>query len=257
MSRGGLSTADFVKCISVQEVTRVGLKRLAPVVKQFAKAEGLLGARARRRGARMKSAIPVRKAVARMRPYHPPLEGRDGKLRLDFNENTIGCSPKVLEAIRNLSSDAVSMYPEQETVRRELADFFGVNNDELLLTNGTDEALHLIVDTFVEPRRRRLARRTHLRDVPLLFGTCRRAHSGVALRRAIAISDERAARCAAQTAPRSFFSPIQIIPPAACCDPRNCGASCKPPRTLSWLWMKRISSIRESRFFRGFDVTTI
>jgi histidinol dehydrogenase len=41
-ARGGLSTADFVRSISVQEVTRVGLKRLAPVVKQFSKAEGLL-----------------------------------------------------------------------------------------------------------------------------------------------------------------------------------------------------------------------
>jgi histidinol dehydrogenase len=41
-ARGGLSTADFVKCVSVQEVTRTGLTRLAPVVKQFAKAEGLL-----------------------------------------------------------------------------------------------------------------------------------------------------------------------------------------------------------------------
>ncbi len=41
-ARGGLSTADFVKCISVQEVTRTGLVRLAPVAKQFAKAEGLL-----------------------------------------------------------------------------------------------------------------------------------------------------------------------------------------------------------------------
>ena len=99
----------------------------------------------------MKPAIPVRSAVASMRPYHPPLEGRDGKLRLDFNENTIGCSPLVRKALRNLSSAAVSMYPEQETVRRELATFFGVRADELLLTNGTDEALHLIADTFVEP----------------------------------------------------------------------------------------------------------
>jgi histidinol dehydrogenase len=41
-ARGGLSTADFVKCVSLQEVTRAGLARLAPVVKQFAKAEGLL-----------------------------------------------------------------------------------------------------------------------------------------------------------------------------------------------------------------------
>lgn len=40
--RGGLSTADFVKCVSVQEVTRAGLARLAPVAEEFAKAEGLL-----------------------------------------------------------------------------------------------------------------------------------------------------------------------------------------------------------------------
>jgi histidinol dehydrogenase len=41
-ARGGLSTADFVKCVSVQEVTRAGLARLAPVVKQLANSEGLL-----------------------------------------------------------------------------------------------------------------------------------------------------------------------------------------------------------------------
>jgi histidinol-phosphate aminotransferase len=99
----------------------------------------------------VKPVIPVRSAIARMRPYHPPLEGRDGKLRLDFNENTIGCSPLVRKAIRNLSSTSVSMYPEQESVRRELATYFGVHAEGLLLTNGTDEALHLIVDTFVEP----------------------------------------------------------------------------------------------------------
>jgi histidinol-phosphate aminotransferase len=99
----------------------------------------------------MKPVIPARAAVARMRPYHPPLEGRDGKLRLDFNENTIGCSPLVRRAIRKLTSAAVSTYPEQESVRRELARFFGMRADELLLTNGTDEALHLIADTFIEP----------------------------------------------------------------------------------------------------------
>jgi histidinol dehydrogenase len=40
-TRGGLSVTDFVKCLSVQEVSRAGVKRLAPVVEQFARAEGL------------------------------------------------------------------------------------------------------------------------------------------------------------------------------------------------------------------------
>ena len=41
-TRGGLSVADFVKCISVQEVSRAGVRRLAPVVAEFARAEGLV-----------------------------------------------------------------------------------------------------------------------------------------------------------------------------------------------------------------------
>jgi len=40
-TRGGLSVADFVKCISVQEVSRAGAARLAPVAEEFARAEGL------------------------------------------------------------------------------------------------------------------------------------------------------------------------------------------------------------------------
>jgi histidinol dehydrogenase len=40
-TRGGLSVSDFVKCISVQEVSRGGVRRLAPVVEEFARAEGL------------------------------------------------------------------------------------------------------------------------------------------------------------------------------------------------------------------------
>src|SRR3984957_4506952 len=41
-SRGGLSVSDFVKCISVQKVSRSGVKRLAPVVAEFARAESLI-----------------------------------------------------------------------------------------------------------------------------------------------------------------------------------------------------------------------
>jgi histidinol dehydrogenase len=41
-TRGGLSVTDFVKCISVQEVSRKGFARLAPVAAEFAKAENLL-----------------------------------------------------------------------------------------------------------------------------------------------------------------------------------------------------------------------
>jgi histidinol-phosphate aminotransferase len=99
----------------------------------------------------VKPPVPIRPAVAKMRAYNPPLEGRTKKLRLDFNENPIGCSPKVRQALAKLSGAEICSYPEQETVRRQMAKYFGVRPGELLLTNGTDEALHVIVGTFVEP----------------------------------------------------------------------------------------------------------
>jgi histidinol-phosphate aminotransferase len=95
-------------------------------------------------------AIALRRAVSKMRPYHPPLEGRTNKVRLDFNENPIGCSPAVRGALGRLASASISSYPEQEVVRQKAARHFGVRPGELLLTNGTDEALSLIVNTFVE-----------------------------------------------------------------------------------------------------------
>jgi histidinol-phosphate aminotransferase len=98
----------------------------------------------------VKTPVPVRHAVRRMRPYNPPLEGRTEKLRLDFNENPTGCSPAVRRALAKLTAASISAYPEQETVRRKAARHFGVRPDELLLTNGTDEALSLVLNTFVE-----------------------------------------------------------------------------------------------------------
>ena len=92
-----------------------------------------------------------RDAVRKMAPYSPPSGGRDGKLRLDFNENTVGCSPVVIEFLRqHLTSPQLSIYPEYAEAMRELAAFFGVGEDEFTLTNGTDEAIQVLVNTFVD-----------------------------------------------------------------------------------------------------------
>jgi histidinol-phosphate aminotransferase len=96
--------------------------------------------------------IRPRKAVESLQKYRPPLEGRAGKLRLDFNENTIGCSPQVLRTLRRaLSADLLSRYPEYEECRQTLAKYFGVSADELLFSNGVDDAIKLVCDTFVDP----------------------------------------------------------------------------------------------------------
>jgi len=96
--------------------------------------------------------ILPRKPIRRLQKYRPPLEGRVGKLRLDFNENTIGCAPEVVRALRRyLSREGLSCYPEYEQSRDKLARYFGVSPEEMVLANGTDDALKVICETFVDP----------------------------------------------------------------------------------------------------------
>ena len=91
-----------------------------------------------------------RAEVAAVRPYVPPLEGRRGLLRLDFNENTVGCAPAVLRALRRLDGESVATYPEYARLHAVLAGHLGVGGEQVLATGGVDEALHLLVEAFVE-----------------------------------------------------------------------------------------------------------
>lgn len=91
-----------------------------------------------------------REAVRTLPSYHPPLKGRNG-LRLDFNENTAGCSPRVVERLRSLTPEQLTKYPEREPVEAVVAEFLNVRPSELLLTNGVDEAIHLLCETYLEP----------------------------------------------------------------------------------------------------------
>ena len=62
-----------------------------------------------------------------MAPYSPPTGGRAEKLRLDFNENTVGCSPRVIEFLRQaLTASQLSIYPEYAEAIAALAAFFNV-----------------------------------------------------------------------------------------------------------------------------------
>ena len=94
--------------------------------------------------------LSPREAVRTLPSYHPPLGGREG-LRLDFNENTVGCSPRVLARLRQIGPDQLARYPEREPVEKVVAEFLGVSPTEALLTNGVDEAIHLLCETYLEP----------------------------------------------------------------------------------------------------------
>lgn len=69
--------------------------------------------------------------------YPSPGDG----LRLHLNENTGGCSPRVLDAIRRVRPDDVSTYPQYREAVEATARHFGVDPDWVLLTNGLDEGI--------------------------------------------------------------------------------------------------------------------
>jgi histidinol-phosphate aminotransferase len=87
--------------------------------------------------------------VQAMKEYHPPLGSRDS-LRLDFNENTLACSPKVREALSRITTGALTRYPEREPVEAIVANYLGLQPAQVALTNGVDEAIHVLFETFLE-----------------------------------------------------------------------------------------------------------
>ncbi len=93
--------------------------------------------------------VQPRTAVLAMPEYHPPLAGRDA-LRLDFNENTFAPSPAVLRKIQQLTAEGLTIYPEREPVERIVARRLGLESSQVLLTNGVDEAIHLLACAFLD-----------------------------------------------------------------------------------------------------------
>jgi histidinol-phosphate aminotransferase len=98
-----------------------------------------------------KGAIKPRPAVLAMAPYSPPTAGRAGKLRLDFNENTVGCSPQVIDAIKQgIDAGLLAVYPEYGEAKEAIASYFHVQPSEFVFTNGTDEAIQVFVNAYVD-----------------------------------------------------------------------------------------------------------
>ena len=96
--------------------------------------------------------LEPRRSVRAMRPYSPPTGGRLGALRLDFNENTTSTDAAVIEAIKAaVTGEVLAAYPDYADSLPAIARGLGVGTDRLVLTNGTDEAIQLLVNTFLEP----------------------------------------------------------------------------------------------------------
>ncbi len=94
-----------------------------------------------------------RDEVLAMDPYKAPLEGRRNFLRLDFNENTIGPSPKVIEALNKVPQNHIAVYPEYAGIKEALIEnlqYKGIhiNQFQIGLFNGVDAAIHAIFHAY-------------------------------------------------------------------------------------------------------------
>jgi histidinol-phosphate aminotransferase len=85
-----------------------------------------------------------------MSHYQKPPELYDG-LRLHQNENTGGCSPKVIEALARLRPDQVGFYPTYAQATAAVARYLGATTDRIALTNGLDEGIMALAVAHLRP----------------------------------------------------------------------------------------------------------
>ncbi len=91
--------------------------------------------------------------IREMKSYNPPLSGRRsfGGLLLDFNERTIPPSANIQKSIQNfLKTNTLQLYPEYVALEEKLAEYARANADQIMVTNGSDQAIDLIFRTFTQ-----------------------------------------------------------------------------------------------------------
>lgn len=80
-----------------------------------------------------------------------PRQGRIGYLKLDSNENPEGLPKEFFDKVMNdITPEYIATYPEPEILEEELAVYLDVKKENLLVTNGSDEAIKTIFEVFAE-----------------------------------------------------------------------------------------------------------
>jgi histidinol-phosphate aminotransferase len=95
--------------------------------------------------------LKARKCVRELAEYDALVNDATITLRLDMNENTTGCSPRVLAKLRNLDAAKLSYYPSRDEGEKLVAESLGIAPAGTLLTNGADEAIDLLCRAYLEP----------------------------------------------------------------------------------------------------------
>lgn len=81
---------------------------------------------------------------------NPDLSVSDWRLKLDLNENIYEVSDLVLNSLKNTTKQEVSLYCNCDKLINKLASKYELKQENITLTNDTDEAIKLIFDTYIE-----------------------------------------------------------------------------------------------------------
>jgi len=97
----------------------------------------------------------AKKALEGLSAYTPGEQPRPDPelIKLNTNENPYPPSPKVTQALRDFDPDRLRLYsdPVSTRLRAEAANLLGVDSDAVLVGNGSDEILAMILRAFVDP----------------------------------------------------------------------------------------------------------
>jgi histidinol-phosphate aminotransferase len=93
----------------------------------------------------------IRSTCRDLQLYYNPEVG--GKLRMDTSTNALGTNPAGRKALRESLDLNIGQYPSTygDNLRKALAELYGLEADNFVVGNGSDEALDIIIKTFVEP----------------------------------------------------------------------------------------------------------
>jgi len=101
----------------------------------------------------------IRNNILDIQPYiaGKPIEetkrelGLKKVIKLASNENPLGPSPRAVEAIRKNASQ-VNRYPDSQGfyLKKKIARYLNVKSSHLVLGNGSDELIDIIIKTFVK-----------------------------------------------------------------------------------------------------------
>jgi histidinol-phosphate aminotransferase len=94
--------------------------------------------------------VQPKKTVKDINKYSHNSQERRDKIKLDLNENLMGCSLKVVEALKKITHHDISGYPEYDNFIIKLSSYLDVEGDNLLITNGADDAIRAVMDAYLE-----------------------------------------------------------------------------------------------------------